>query len=104
MRGIGEFVFIGAQNAGMIGWYRRRFFVYRCSLAIIGCAAAAAVLAALLFCAPSYAVSPKDKMGTCKFGADDQHLQGKARSAFMKKCMSNQDEPRGAAGTPPARH
>jgi hypothetical protein len=95
---------VGAQNGGMIGWYRRRFFVYRCSLAIIGCAAAAAVLAALLFCAPSYAVSPKDKMGTCKFGADDQHLQGKARSAFMKKCMSNQDEPRGAAGTPPAQH
>jgi psiF repeat len=46
-------------------------------------------------------------MGTCKFGADDQHLQGKARSAFMKKCMSNQDEPRGAASAPsvpPARH
>jgi hypothetical protein len=52
MRGIGEFVFIGAQNAGMIGWYRRRFFMYRCSLAIIGCAAAATVvvLRAVLCC------------------------------------------------------
>ena len=28
-------------------------------------------------------------MATCKFGADDQHLHGKARSNFMKKCMSD---------------
>jgi hypothetical protein len=38
---------------------------------------------------------------------DDQHLQGKARSAFMKKCMSEKDEPRGgsaARGAPQARH
>jgi hypothetical protein len=46
-------------------------------------------------------------MDTCKFGADDQHLQSKARSAFMKKCMSDADEPRGASaapGAPPAQH
>ena len=71
-------------------------------------ALAAAMLAALPLSAPSYAVAvtPKDKMATCKFGADNQHLQGKARSAFMKKCMSNADEPRGAAasGAPPAQH
>jgi hypothetical protein len=62
----------------------------------------AALLIALAPCAPSYAVSSKDKMATCKFGADDQHLQGKARSAFMKKCMSGADEPRGAAAAPGA--
>jgi hypothetical protein len=66
-------------------------------------ALAAIVLAALFPWAPSYAVTSKDKMATCKFGADDQHLQGTARSAFMKKCMSNQDEPRGAAGAPAPR-
>ena len=32
-------------------------------------------------------------MATCKFGADDQKLQGPARNAFMKKCMSNKDDP-----------
>lgn len=63
-------------------------------------ALAAAVLIALLPCVPSYAVTSKDKMATCKFGADNQHLQGKARTAFMKKCMANADEPRGAAAAP----
>ena len=57
---------------------------------------------AMLPSAPSFAVSAKDKMATCKFGADDQHLQGKARTAFMKKCMSNNDEPRGPGGGAPA--
>jgi psiF repeat-containing protein len=63
-------------------------------------ALAAAVLIALLPCAPLYAATSKDKMATCKFGADDQHLQGKTRTAFMKKCMSNADELRGAAAAP----
>jgi psiF repeat len=70
-------------------------------------ALAAAMLAALPLSAPSYAITSKDKIATCKFGADDQHLQGKARDAFMKKCMSNTDEPRGASaapGAPPAQH
>jgi hypothetical protein len=73
--------------------------MYRYALAV-------AILAALPLAAPCYAVTPKDKMATCKFGADDQHLQGKARGAFMKKCMSNADEPRGASapGAPPAQH
>ena len=66
--------------------------MYRCIL-----------LAALWAVTPggaALAVSAKDKMATCKFGADDQHLQGKARTAFMKKCMSNHDEPRGGAAVP----
>ncbi len=67
----------------------------------------AAVVIAMLPSAPSFAVNPKDKMATCKFGADDQKLQGAARTGFMKKCMSNEDDPRGsgaaagAAAVPP---
>jgi psiF repeat len=57
----------------------------------------AAVLIAMLPSAPSFAVSPKDKMATCKFGADDQKLAGAARNTFMKKCMSDKDDPRGPA-------
>lgn len=59
------------------------------------------LLAAVSPLAPGYAATSQGKMATCKFGADDQHLQGKARSAFMKKCMSDRDEPRGA---PAAQH
>jgi psiF repeat len=46
---------------------------------------------------PALAITAKDKMATCKFGADDQKLQGKARAAFLKKCMSNRNDPRGPA-------
>jgi hypothetical protein len=53
---------------------------------------------------PSYAVSAKDKMATCKFGADDQKLQGSARSAFIEKCMSNRNDPRGPGVPPPPQH
>jgi psiF repeat len=53
--------------------------------------------------APSFALSAKDKMATCKFGADDQKLDGAARDAFMKKCMSSHNDPRGpGAGMPAA--
>lgn len=57
----------------------------------------AATLTILLPTAPSFALTAKDKMATCKFGADDQKLQGAARSAFMKKCMANKNDPRGPA-------
>jgi psiF repeat len=57
---------------------------------------------AVLPSAPSFAVSAKDKMATCKFGADDQKLDGAARSAFMKKCMSNHNDPRGPGVGAPA--
>ena len=72
---------------------RRYSFIVRLGIA--------AVLVAALPSAPSWAVTPAQKMATCKFGADDQKLQGAARNAFIKKCMVNKDEPRGA-GTPPA--
>jgi psiF repeat len=57
--------------------------------------AVTAVLVVMLPGAPSYAVTSKDKMSICKFGADDQKLTGPARSKFIKKCMSETDEPRG---------
>ena len=68
-------------------------------------AVVAAMLCAMLAGGPAFAVSAKDKMATCNFGADDQKLTGKARSAFVKKCMSTKNDPRGpaqpAAQTPP---
>ena len=58
----------------------------------------AAVLLAALPSAPSFAVTAKEKMATCKFGADDQKLAGAARAKFMKNCMANKNDPRGGAG------
>jgi hypothetical protein len=58
----------------------------------------AAVLLAVLPSAPSFAVTAKEKMATCKFGADDQKLAGAARAKFMKNCMANKNDPRGGAG------
>jgi hypothetical protein len=56
-----------------------------------------AMLLALLPSAPSFAVTEKQKMVTCKFGADDQKLKGKERATFLKNCMANRDDPRGPA-------
>jgi hypothetical protein len=57
----------------------------------------AAALIVLVPVRPCFAVDAKQKMATCKFGADDQKLQGAARDAFLKKCMANRDDPRGPA-------
>lgn len=63
----------------------------------------APALIAMLPSAPSLAVTAKEKMATCKFGADDQKLQGGAREKFLKNCMANRNDPRGpAAGSPAA--
>jgi hypothetical protein len=59
----------------------------------------AAMLTAMLPSIPAAAVSAKQKMATCKFGADDQKLVGAARNTFMKKCMANRDDPRGPGPT-----
>ena len=59
------------------------------------CAFLAAALIVLLPAGPCFAVDAKQKMATCKFGADDQKLQGAARNAFLKKCMANRNDPRG---------
>ena len=53
------------------------------------------VLLPLLLAAPASAVTSKQKMDTCKFGADNQKLTGKKRSQFISRCMANRDDPRG---------
>src|SRR6202161_4995480 len=58
----------------------------------------ATVLIVVLPSAPSFAVTAKEKMATCKFGADDQKLAGAARTKFLKNCMANKNDPRGSAG------
>ena len=58
----------------------------------------AAMLTVILPSMPAHAVSEKDKMATCKFGADAQKLQGAARDIFMGKCMADRNDPRGPAG------
>lgn len=42
----------------------------------------------LLLANPASAISSKEKMETCKFGADNQKLTGAKRNAFIRKCMS----------------
>lgn len=51
--------------------------------------------------APAFAVTAKQKMATCKFGADNEKLAGPKRAEFLKRCMSDENDPRGpAVGTP----
>jgi hypothetical protein len=71
------------------------------SLFVAGVLLVAALL--VLSGAPAVAVTSQQKMATCKFGADDQKLQGNARKSFMAKCMANKNDPRGtgAAGAAP---
>lgn len=40
---------------------------------------------------PKSAISAKEKMEICKFGAQDQKLKGKAEQDFIKKCMAAED-------------
>ena len=60
----------------------------------------AGMAAAFLFIGPTFAVPSKQKIETCKFGADDQKLTGAARKAFMSKCLSDTDSPRGRSAVP----
>lgn len=62
----------------------------------------AVVALSMMAAAPAAAVSAKDKMATCKFGADDQKLAGKARASFMAKCMGH-EKSGGAAPKPAAK-
>ena len=45
----------------------------------------------LLVATPASAVTHKEKMETCKIGADSQKLTGKKRNAFIHKCMGKGD-------------
>ena len=61
----------------------------------------AAGLAASFLLSPSaFAATSKQKMETCTFGADDQKLTGAKRKAFLSKCVSNADSPRGKLAMP----
>ena len=62
----------------------------------------AALLAVSLASAPSFALTKNAKMETCKFGADDQNLQGAERKKFIDRCMSNKNDPRGPGAGAPA--
>jgi hypothetical protein len=42
----------------------------------------------LLVASPALAVTAKEKMETCKVGAEAQNLQGAQANAFIKKCMA----------------
>jgi hypothetical protein len=57
--------------------------------------AASLGVAFLLSVLPASALTAKQKMETCKFGADDQKLTGSARKKFISNCMANRDSPRG---------
>ena len=63
---------------------------------------AAAGLAAFVLGAPAHAATPKEKMETCNFGADEQKLTGAKRKAYMAKCTANKDAPRGKQVGAPA--
>jgi hypothetical protein len=53
---------------------------------------APALVAALLLTAmgaPALAVTPAEKMETCKFGADADKLTGAKRKKFLSRCMAD---------------
>jgi hypothetical protein len=47
---------------------------------------------AVLLPAPALAITAKEKMETCKFGADDQKLKAAKRTAFIKRCMAEEKQ------------
>ena len=59
------------------------------------------LLPLLLLVSPASAAPTKaQKMETCKFGADDQKLEGAKRKKFLANCMSNRNDKRGPMKLP----
>ena len=58
------------------------------------------LLPLLLMVTPASALTKEQKMETCKFGADDQKLEGAKRKSFMANCMANRDDKRPPAPAP----
>jgi hypothetical protein len=50
---------------------------------------------------PASAITSQQKMETCKFGADDQKLEGAERKAFLSKCMANEKASPAKSKLPP---
>jgi hypothetical protein len=48
------------------------------------------LLPLLLLATPASALTAKQKMETCKFGANDQKLTGAKRKTFITRCMANE--------------
>jgi hypothetical protein len=59
----------------------------------------AAIFALISCTSASFALTPKQKMETCRFGADDQKLKGAPRQTFLSRCMTN--EPKSAKQSKP---
>jgi hypothetical protein len=55
------------------------------------------------FASPTLAITAKEKMDTCKFGAADQQLTGKKQQDFIKKCMANEPAAKTTAAKPAAK-
>jgi hypothetical protein len=53
--------------------------------------ALAALIPFLLTAYPALAATAKQKAETCKFGADHPKLTGAKRTAFIKRCMANEN-------------
>lgn len=58
------------------------------------------LLPLLLLASPASALTKAEKAETCKFGADDQKLEGAKHKAFIAKCMANRNDKRGPAVKP----
>ena len=67
---------------------------------IIRLIAAAGLAVSFLLSPSAFVATSKEKLETCTFGADDQKLTGAKRKAFLSKCMSNADSPRGKPAMP----
>ncbi len=48
-----------------------------------------AAVPALMLASPAAAATKEQKTEICKFGADNDKLEGKKRADFIRKCMSN---------------
>ena len=64
--------------------------------------AATFALPLLLSAGRASAVTHKEKLATCEFGAKDQKLTGAKRKAFINRCMANRNDARGKPMTAPA--
>jgi hypothetical protein len=56
---------------------------------------ALAVVAVAMLATRASALTPAEKMETCKFGADNQKLTGAKRKKFLARCMADAGPARG---------